>query len=132
MKQSYNKGFTLIEVMIVVVIVALLAIMTLINYVNVQRRSRDARRKGDLKLIQNAIEQYYSICNYYYPTPAPGNKVSTSIVCGSTSIMASVPRDPRTATSYSMTGTASTYSICAPNSPPLETETGTYCLTQVQ
>lgn len=127
-----KSGFTLVEIMIAVVIIALISILAFSSYANVQKKSRDTRRKGDLKNIQYALEQYYSFCGYLYPTHATGNKVSTSIVCGSTSIMGSVPVDPRNAVRYNMTANATTYTICAPNSPPLEAETGSYCLTQTQ
>lgn len=59
-KLKLNKGFTLIEVIMVVAIIALLvllAIWTLRNNIN---KANDAKRKSDLERIAIAFEDYYS------------------------------------------------------------------------
>jgi prepilin-type N-terminal cleavage/methylation domain-containing protein len=130
-----KKGFTLLEMLVVVGIIAVLVSIGISSYSTAQKKSRDAKRKSDLKAIQNALEQYYSICGYTYPAPSSG-RVPTSITCTNpaTTIMPTVPVDPRTGTRYTMSQTSSTdYTICAPNTPPLESESvPTYCLTNQQ
>lgn len=61
-----KKGFTLLELLVVIAIIAILASVGLGSYTRSQRKARDARRRSDLKQIQNALEQYYSI-NGSYP-----------------------------------------------------------------
>lgn len=60
-----KKGFTLIEMLIVIAIIGILASIVLVGLGPVQRRGRDARRISDLKQVQNALELYFNKCGYY-------------------------------------------------------------------
>ena len=53
-----QKGFTLIEIMIVVAIIGILTGMVTINLSSARERARDVERKGDLRDIANAMELY--------------------------------------------------------------------------
>ena len=128
---TINKGFTLVELLVVISIIAILITIGLSSLSTAQKKERDAKRKSDIKEIQNALEQYYSICSSRYPTPA--GSFYTSIVCTSPSIavMPTIPSDPRGATPYycptpvatNCAGTA--YTVCA----GMEAETSnTFCL----
>jgi len=72
MKKSNNRGFTLIEILIVVAIIAILASMVLVGLGPTQRAGRDARRISDLRSIQTGLELAYSKCGYYPGTIASG------------------------------------------------------------
>jgi len=54
-----ESGFTLIELLVVVAIVGLLATVALISLTDVQKKSRDARRRADLRSIQKALDLYF-------------------------------------------------------------------------
>ncbi|MEK7608826.1 MAG: type II secretion system protein [Patescibacteria group bacterium] len=60
-----KKGFTLIEMLIVIAIIGILSSIVLVGLGPVQRRGRDARRISDLKQVQNALELYFNKCGYY-------------------------------------------------------------------
>jgi len=60
-----EKGFTLIEVLIVVFIIGLLASVVLVGLGAFRARGRDARRIADLRSIQNALELYYGKSTSY-------------------------------------------------------------------
>ena len=60
-----KRGFTLIEVLIVVSIIGLLASVVLIGLGGFRARGRDARRIADLREVQNALELYYVKYNSY-------------------------------------------------------------------
>ena len=60
-----KKGFTLIEMLIVVAIVGLLASVVVLGIGNARERARDAKRAGDIRQIQNAAEAYYASNNFY-------------------------------------------------------------------
>ena len=53
-----NKGFSLIEILIVVAIIGLLASAALASMNDVRGSARDTIRKSDLKQIRLAMEQY--------------------------------------------------------------------------
>ena len=60
-----RKGFTLIEMLIVIAIIGILSSVVLVGLGPVQRRGRDARRQADLREVQNALELYFSKCGHY-------------------------------------------------------------------
>src|SRR3954449_10107880 len=51
-------GFTLVEIMIVVAIIALLAAIAVPGFVRSRKRSQAAKVLNDLRMIDNAIDQY--------------------------------------------------------------------------
>lgn len=55
-----EKGFTLVELLVVVAIITLLATIAAGNYLTSIRRGRNAREIADLKKIQAGFEQYYT------------------------------------------------------------------------
>ncbi len=124
------KAFTLLEMLIVIGIIAVLTGLGAVSYSTAQKKSRDAKRKSDLKVIQNSMEQYYSICGFAYPTA-----IASSIVCPSVvptvAVLPTVPVDPKSGTPYPTVsvGTAG-YEICTYS---LESESPTgYCLKNQQ
>jgi len=61
-----NKGFTLIEMLVVVAIIGLLSSVVVVGLGSARQNARDARRISDIRQIQNALEVYYST-NQSYP-----------------------------------------------------------------
>jgi prepilin-type N-terminal cleavage/methylation domain-containing protein len=53
-----RKGFTLVEIMIVVAIIALLAAIALPGFMRARKRTQATRILEDLRIIDNAIDQY--------------------------------------------------------------------------
>lgn len=113
-----NGGYTLLELLVVIAIIAIIATVGLVSFSGTQKKARDTKRRGDLRTISSALEQYYSICGNVYPTPPGGvaTAIYTAITCPSpnTAIMPTVPRDPNGTSSYTCTGCANNaYSIGA-------------------
>lgn len=65
-----NKGFTLIEILIVVAIIGVLTSLLMVNFIGARQRSRDGQRKSDLRQIQSALELYRADQGVY-PTGIP-------------------------------------------------------------
>ncbi len=129
---SVKKGFTLLELLVVIGIIAILVALGTASYSTAQKKARDAKRKGDVRSIINAFEQYYASCNYVYPSV-----LNTSIITPNTcsnpnvTIMATVPTDPLNDAShqYTLNTTTTPYQVCA----TLEAETpNTYCMSTQQ
>ena len=107
MKSQISKGFTLLEVLVVIAIIAILISIGSAAYTSAQKKSRDARRQADLKSVQNGFEQYYAD-NTAYPTAG-------SCTVGAAYLPAGVPKDPKTNVAYTITcdATGATYCSCA-------------------
>jgi general secretion pathway protein G len=55
-----KKGFTMIELLIVMVILAIVLSIGIGNFISSQIKARDSQRKGDLQNIVRALEIYYN------------------------------------------------------------------------
>jgi len=100
-----QKGFTLLELLIVIGIIGVLVALATVSYSATQKAGRDSRRKQDLIAIQNALEQYYSATSYVYPTTC-----STAV----SYLKSAWPTDPADGSAYpKQTCSATTYCICA-------------------
>lgn len=60
-----NKGFTLIELMVAMVIMAILVAMGTGSFMSSQKKSRDAKRKNDLRQVAVSMEAYYNDIGHY-------------------------------------------------------------------
>lgn len=64
---KFEKGFTLIELMIVITVIAILAGMVLFGLGAAQRSARDVQREQIMKAVQTALQQYASDNQGAYP-----------------------------------------------------------------
>jgi len=75
--QSNKRGFTIVELLIVIVVIGILAAITIVAYNGVQQRARDSRRKQDVEVIAKSLELYY-IDNGKYPTSSGSTAINAS------------------------------------------------------
>lgn len=62
-----NKGFTLVELIVVVGIIAILTTVGIVSYRAVIQTSHNSKRQADLTILQGALGQYNSD-QYFYPS----------------------------------------------------------------
>lgn len=67
-----KKGFTLMELMVVIAIMGLLITVGIASYKSTQAKSRDNRRKSDLAAVGRALELYYNDNGVYPPDNGAG------------------------------------------------------------
>ena len=100
-----GKGFTLIELMVVIAIILILALIAVPAYRNMQIRAKKSRAQEDMRNIATALEAYYVDWNTYPSslTPLTGSADSTTSSNTGTSAtgevgpityMAQLPTDP--------------------------------------
>lgn len=61
-----QRGFTIVELLIVIVVIGILAAIVIVAYTGVSRNAKDASRMAKAKEISKAIERYY-VDNGRYP-----------------------------------------------------------------
>ncbi len=55
-----KSGFTLIELLVVIIILGVLITVALVSFLSSQKKSRDVKRKNDLRQVSIALEAYYN------------------------------------------------------------------------
>lgn len=91
-----RRGFTLIEVLVAATIIAVLTAIGVVSYGNINKKSRDAKRKSDIEQIRSALEMYRAD-NGWYPSTGSGGYWNTSNLSSSLvpSYMPAIPTDPK-------------------------------------
>ena len=55
MKWAKQKGFTIVELLIVIVVIAILAAITIVSYNGIQTRAKTERANSELRMLEKAI-----------------------------------------------------------------------------
>lgn len=109
MKSLAKRAFTTIELLITIAIIGILVAAAAFSYTNAQKKGRDARRKNNLKTIQQALALYFQE-NGKYPdmgTVADAGEIkcnvgtatsldwgSSAFTCNSINYLDKLPKDP--------------------------------------
>jgi general secretion pathway protein G len=86
-----RKGFTILELLIVIAVIAILVGIALPRFKGMQDEGNIARAKGELRMLQTAIESYYIHNNNTLPTALSNLTTAVPQIAPST-----LPTDPFT------------------------------------
>lgn len=111
LKKKLIGGFTLIELLIVMAIIGILVSLSVGSFIGSQLKSRDGKRKSDLKQIGVALETYYNDTSQYPLSSGSGQiegcGAATACSWGApfiddkgTTYMVTLPADPKNNQNY--------------------------------
>ncbi len=95
-----KKGFSFIELIVVITIIAVLSLAAIVSYGPIQKKSRDSRRVADLQKISMALEMARQMGTTY---PLSLDYLVTN------NFIQSIPTDPKPVSPYLYTRGATNY-----------------------
>ncbi len=122
------KGFTLVELLVVVAIIGLLSTIAAASIASARPKARDAKRLADMRQFASALEHYY-LLNFGYPpsssasgmalgVPGTSNTLSSgsgiSGACSGT-CYSSIPAYPAPPVAAACAGTFGSPTLTTPN-----------------
>lgn len=60
-----QKGFTIVELLIVIVVIGILATLVIVTFAGIQKKGRDSQRQTDINAIASHAESFYAQYGYY-------------------------------------------------------------------
>ncbi|MES2876642.1 MAG: prepilin-type N-terminal cleavage/methylation domain-containing protein [Patescibacteria group bacterium] len=76
------RGFTIVELLIVIVVIGILAAITIVAYNGISERARFTSMRSDLSQINKLVQLYYAQNGSYPITPSSGTGCSSGYWCG--------------------------------------------------
>jgi len=67
--QNKQRGFTIIELLIVIIVIGILATLVITTFSGIQRNARNRTREADINALHSQLEYFYGQQGYY-PTLA--------------------------------------------------------------
>lgn len=98
MKNKLNnkkRGFTLVELLVVISIMSILTIISVASFVNAQTKARDSQRKSDLDGLSKALMMYYNDYGIFPATVNFGNSSTGFTGSGGIIYMRKIPIEIR-------------------------------------
>ncbi|MBN1168792.1 type II secretion system protein [Candidatus Woesebacteria bacterium] len=89
--KKIKKGFTLVELTLVMAVLGVLVTIVVSSYPNARKHARDSQRISDIKQYQAALEVYANANNGSYPI---GSGIDISTLCPATLNLPICPNDP--------------------------------------
>jgi len=93
---TVQKGFTLIELMIVIAIITILAGILIPNFLHARAEAQTASCEGNLRNLATALEEY-AVDNGFYPT-----SFANLLAANNGAYLKVIPRDPAGGAAYAL------------------------------
>ena len=94
LKQTKSRGFTIVELLIVIVVIAILAAITIVAYNGIQNRAKTSAGQAAANTIIKKAEAANAIATGYPTTTAAFNAQNDSSLTGSGITLASLASAP--------------------------------------
>lgn len=109
---KYRRGFTIIELLVVIVVLGIISTLSFVGYLNIQKQSRDSQRMSSAVVVSESLEKYFSK-NGEYPkvtsmTVADANTVRQLLGITNINSLIAPNSAPSSTVNIWKTGTAST------------------------
>lgn len=92
-KHSKHRGFTLLELMIVIVIIGVLGALIVPNFMDRPDQAKQTAAKTDISALVNALKMY-KLDNHRYPTAEQGLSALVNPPAGRKPYIEKLPNDP--------------------------------------
>lgn len=128
--RATEKGFTLIELLVVIAIIAVLGSFAFVAFDQARINARSTRRLSDLKMLQKAVELYFSDYGSYPSTSGAwrydcysGTTYYNNYIPNITEYIPKLPHDPKSKClgnldyNYAYISNGTNYKILAPQVP---------------
>jgi len=92
-----KKGFTIVELLVVIVVIGILVTITIVSYTGIQQRARDSERTSDVAQLKIALEKYHADKSKY-PKVCPIDNIACPIGLLASELspyLDAIPHDPR-------------------------------------
>ncbi|MFZ1301443.1 MAG: prepilin-type N-terminal cleavage/methylation domain-containing protein [Candidatus Microsaccharimonas sp.] len=120
-QRTHQRGFTIVELLIVIVVIAILAAITIVAYSGIQTRARDTLRSDGVSKIVKALELYYTD-NGRYPAGSGSTTINTgwsttadaswtNLATALNPYLATLPKDPTSVPNTSVLTVANGYNF---------------------
>lgn len=63
--KKQSKGFTIVELLIVIVIIGILATLVIVTFTGIQQKARDSQRQTDIGALNSHVTAYYAETGTY-------------------------------------------------------------------
>ncbi len=111
-RKSSKKGFSLVELLVVITIIAILSVVAYTAIGGQTIKARNAKRLQDLSSIQSALQVYYAENNKYPSNPlTSGTNIAAGLI--PKKYLSEIPKDPGGKDDYKYGVTASAYQLGA-------------------
>lgn len=91
-----KKGFTMIELLVVISIIGILAALALVSFTSSQKQARDSQRKSDLRQYSTALEGFGNNNNGLYKSRLGSGSGAQASTTGCTDLaITTCPEDPK-------------------------------------
>lgn len=113
--QNKSKGFTIVELLIVIVVIAILAAISIVAYTGIQNRAKASAGQQTAAQLEKKAQAFYTIANKY-----PGNVAAFAVVNESKLEGGSAPITGDVTATTAEGGNVVTYSSCTTSTATVE------------